>query len=152
MSGSPAPALRLSDLPVAVATTGKAAEALSLAGPRLTLLAGGQFSPASEALGLALATVPFAPTTGAVAAAAAVRLRPGTRLGASAAGAAVFMATAAFLVPRLGATGASGAVLAGTVMSALVGSVLFPDLLGRKLVVAALGVSALVILIGAAWR
>lgn len=130
-------------LPVTVA-------AAALAGPLLTLLAGGTFAPASEALGLALAIVPFAPITGAVGAAAAIRLRPGARLFATAAGAAAFMATAAYLVPRLGATGASGAVLAGTVMSALAGTALFPDLLGRRVVLAALCVSGLVILIGAA--
>ena len=124
--------------------------AAALGGPLLTLLAGGTFTPASEALGLALAAVPFAPITGAVAAAAAIRLRPGARLIATAIGAAVFMATAAYLVPRLGATGASGAVLAGTVMSALTGSVLFPDLLRRRVMLAALCVSGLVILIGAA--
>lgn len=125
--------------------------AAALAGPLLTLLAGGAFAPASEALGLALASVPFAPITGAVGTAAAIRLRPGARLASSAAGAAVFLATAAYLVPRLGATGASGAVLAGTVMSALAGSVLFPDLLRRRVMLAALCVSSLVILLGA-WR
>jgi len=121
----------------------------ALAGPLLTLLAGGAFAPASEALGLALASVPFAPITGAVAAAAAIRLRPGTRLVATAAGAAMFLATSAYLVPRLGATGASGALLAGTVVSALAGSVLFPDLLRRRVMLAALCVSGLVILMGA---
>jgi len=119
--------------------------AAALAGPLLTLLAGGAFAPASEALGLALASVPFAPITGAAGAAAAIRLRPGARLVAT----AVFLATAAYLVPRLGAAGASGAVLASTVMSALAGSVLFPDLLRRRVMVAALCVSGLVILIGA---
>ena len=60
--------------------------AAALAGPLLTLLAGGAFAPASEALGLALASVPFAPITGAAGAAAAIRLRPGARLVATAAG------------------------------------------------------------------
>ncbi len=138
---------RLSGRVVLVLLPGTVAAA-ALAAPLLTLLAGGRFSPASEAMGLALASVPFAPITGAVGAAAAIQLRPGSRLIATAAGATVFMLAAACLVPRLGATGASGAVLAGTVMSALAGSVLFPDLLGRKVLIAAFCVSGLVIMVG----
>ncbi len=58
-----------------------------VAEPGLTLLAGGRFSAAKDALGPALATAPLAPLTGAVGVAAVVRLRPGARVWTSAAGA-----------------------------------------------------------------
>jgi O-antigen/teichoic acid export membrane protein len=125
--------------------------AAALAGPMLKVLAGGRFAPAKDALAGALAMVPLAPITGAVGAAAAIRLRPGARLWTTAAGAAIFVAVAVVLVPSLRAAGASTALLAGTVVSALGGTVLFPDLLDRRLVAAALAASMLVLLIGVDW-
>lgn len=121
-----------------------------LAGPLLTLLAGNRFEPAEDALAPALAAVPLAPLLGAVAAAAAVLLRPGARLWTTAAGAVVFVATALALIPALGAEGATAALLAGTAAAALAGAALFPRLVDHRLVAAALAASALVLAIGLA--
>lgn len=122
-----------------------------LAGPILRLLADGRFAPADNALAYALATVPLAPLTGAVAAAAAVHLRPGARLWATAAGSAVFLVAALALAPSLGAEGATIALLAGTTVAALVGTALFPDVLDKRLVAAAVVAAALVLAIGVGW-
>jgi len=121
-----------------------------LAGPLLTLLAGGRFSPAEDALGPALAAVPLAPLMGAVGAAAAIRLQPGARLWSTAAGAAAFVVTALVLIPPLGAAGGTAALLAGTVAAALAGTALFPRVLDHRLVAAALAAAALVLAIGVA--
>lgn len=122
--------------------------AAAFAGPMLKLLAGGQFAPAQNALAWALATVPLSALTGAVSAAATIRLCPGTRLWTTAAGAAVFATAVAILVPRFGATGATAALLAGTMASVLAGTVLFADLIDWRLVAATIGASALVLAIG----
>lgn len=123
----------------------------ALAGPMMKLLVGDRFLPAATAFAAALAMVPLAPITGAVGAASAIRLRPGARLAATGAGAATFLVAAFVLVPPLGAAGASAAVLAGTIVSALAGTILFPDLLARRSVIAALAASALVMVIGMVW-
>jgi O-antigen/teichoic acid export membrane protein len=121
-----------------------------LAGPLLRLFADGQFAPADSALSFALATAPLAPLTGAVAAAASVRLQPGARLCSTAMGAAVFLVSALALAPSLGAEGATIALLAGTIVAALVGTTLFPDLLDKRLVAAALATTVVVLAIGVA--
>jgi O-antigen/teichoic acid export membrane protein len=123
----------------------------ALAGPMMKLLVGGRFLPAANAFAAALAMVPLAPITGAVGAASAIRLRPGARLAATGAGATTFIVAVFVLVPPLGAAGASAAVLAGTIVSALAGTILFPDLLARRSVIAALAVSALVMVNGMVW-
>jgi O-antigen/teichoic acid export membrane protein len=122
-----------------------------LAGPMLKLLAGGRFAPAHDALASALAAVPLAPITGAVGTAAALHLRPGARLWTTTAGAAVFAIVALVLVPSRGAAGASIALLAGTIVSALAGTIVFRDVLDRWLMGASFGASVLVLLIGRGW-
>ncbi len=121
-----------------------------LVGPVLRLFADGRFAPADDALSYALATIPLAPLTGAVAAAAAVHLRPGTRLWSTAMGTVVFLIAALVLVPTLGAEGATIALLAGTAVTALIGAALFPNLLDRRLVAATMLTTALVLAIGVA--
>ena len=121
-----------------------------VAEPALTLLAGSRFSAAKDALGPALATAPLAPLTGAVGAAAVVTLRPGARAWTTATGAAVFVAAALGLVPPFGAGGATGALLAATAATALVGAALFPDVVHRRLIALSFAASAVVLAVGLA--
>jgi O-antigen/teichoic acid export membrane protein len=121
-----------------------------LARPLLTLLAGGKFSPAEDALAPALGAVPLAPLLGAVGAATAIRLRPGARLWTTFAGAAVFVVTALVLVPPLAAAGGTAALLIGTLAAALAGTALFPDVVDHRLVGTALATAGVVLGIGLA--
>lgn len=100
----------------------------ALGEPALSRLAGGQFAGAGDALAVALAVAPLAALTGSAGAASTVHFRADARVWIAGAGAVVFAVSALALIPSLGAAGASGALLAATVASALVGVVLFPVL------------------------
>ena len=99
-------------------------------------LAGEPFGDVGSSLGPALAIVPLAPLTSAAAQVSALRMRPLTRLLATAVGAVVFLGAAVVLVPGEAALGATTALFLGTVATAAVGAATFPDLLQRRFVAA----------------
>lgn len=115
-----------------------------LAEPMLRLLAGGRYVPGAAALALAMAAVPLAPVTGAVAAGAAIRLRPGARLASALVGVAVFIALMLVLVPLHGATGASAAFTIGCGAMAATGVAVFADVVDRRVAAAGLAATLLV--------
>lgn len=97
---------------------------IALAGPLLVPrvlphVAGAAYDDAATATAVALAAVPFAPAAAALNQLAALRLDPGVRLAWVAAGAVVFGAAAAALVPRYEAAGASGALVAASAVVAI---------------------------------
>lgn len=111
--------------------------------PVLPLLAGERFRAAEAALGPALAVVPLAPLTALTMQTAALRLRADVRLGASAAGAAVFLAVAGAAVPHAGAAGATSALLAGTVATALASLALLHRSASQRVALGSIGAAAL---------
>jgi O-antigen/teichoic acid export membrane protein len=118
--------------------------------PGLPLALGGGFRDAEDAFVPALALLPLAPLTALAAQAAALSLRPVARLYTMAAGVAAFVVVAAFGVPAWGAAGATAALLAGTVATAIASAVAFPRLVSPSLLAASLGAAATVVLVGIA--
>jgi O-antigen/teichoic acid export membrane protein len=119
---------------------------VALVGTVVGPLFGSEFSGAKAAFIPALAVVPLAPLTGAVASLSAVRLRPGARLVTMIVGAVTFVAAAVVLVPIYDSTGATVALLAGTIASACCGFVFFRDVLDDRLLAASLvGVGAVLV-------
>ena len=115
----------------------------------LVPIAGERFAPATTAVVVALAMVPFAPVTALVVQTAALRLRPSVSLVSAAAGAAVFAAVALTATDPFGATGAAAAMAAGGAASALTGALVMRDVVPRRLlaisVAAALAIAALAV-------
>ncbi|MDX6409007.1 MAG: hypothetical protein QOE13_2078 [Gaiellaceae bacterium] len=111
-------------------------------------LLGADFSAAKAAFVPALATIPLAALTGAVAGASALQLRPEARLWTSVAGSVAFVVAAAVLVPAFDAAGATGALLAGTAAAALAGIALFPGLVETRLLAFSFATSGVVLAIG----
>jgi O-antigen/teichoic acid export membrane protein len=116
----------------------------------LTGVLGDNFSAAETAFAPALASIPLAVLTGAVAGASALHLRPGARLSATVAGTLTFVLAAVALVPAFDAAGATGALLAGAAAAALAGAALFPDVIERRLLILSFGTAAVVLAIGVA--
>jgi O-antigen/teichoic acid export membrane protein len=135
---------------VALLLTAPAAVAsVPLLRPLLPAVLGPNFAGARNAFVPVLAAIPPAAITGVVASASSVYLRPGARLLTMLAGATAFLVVAGASVPAHGATGATTAVLAASVASALAGAALFPQVVAKRLVVFAFAASALVILVAA---
>ena len=99
---------------------------------------GPAYGDAVAAFPPALAAVVLAPLAALTLQTAALRLRPEATLAAAVAGAVVFAVTALVAVPMWGATGAAGAMLAGTATAALVGMLSLPGCTGWRLPVASL--------------
>jgi O-antigen/teichoic acid export membrane protein len=112
-------------------------------------LVGREFRDAAPAFVVALALLPFAPLAAVAGQAADLRLRPGIRLRASAASAAVFVAVALIAVPEWGAVGAAAALLAGTLANVTLLARLVGGYVGPKLPVIAAAGSGLTLLVGA---
>lgn len=110
-----------------------------LAEPLLRAVVGSDYSAASDALGIALAGIVLGPAAAAANQLTALRLRPGLRLLASAAGAAVFLVATAALVPAYAAAGAAAAFVVATGASVLVSWVALRPALGPGLVGGSLG-------------
>lgn len=125
-----------------------ALSAVALTPVLLRALLGAEFSAAKTAFAPALAAIPLAALTGATGGAAAIQLRPAARLWTTVAGAVAFVATAAALVPSLGAAGATGALLAGTAAAALAGFALFPGLVEARSLVLSFAAAAAVLAVG----
>jgi O-antigen/teichoic acid export membrane protein len=123
---------------------------VALRGPLLSAFVGSRFSGAETAFVPALAAVPLAPLTGAVASVAAIQLRPGRRLLTMVAGAAVFAVVAATLVPAYDATGATIALLAANGALALTGALTFRAHVGVRLLAASLAAVGAVLVVGVA--
>jgi O-antigen/teichoic acid export membrane protein len=128
-----------------IATAPVALVGVVLAPSLLHGVLGADFSAAKAAFAPALATIPLAALTGAVAGASALQLRPEARLWTAAAGAVAFVVAAAALVPAFDAAGATGALLAGTTAACLAGVALFPGLVDTRLLAFALTTAAVVL-------
>ena len=111
---------------------------------------GEEFEGAEPAMAIALATLPLAPLTAIATQAAALRLRPGLRACATGAGFSAFAVTAALTVPQWEATGGAVAALAGIAVSVLVSTLMFPQVISRRLLAAALSGSAVLLGLAAA--
>jgi O-antigen/teichoic acid export membrane protein len=111
----------------------------------MPLVFGEGFEGAEGAAAVALAMLPLAPLTGIAAQAAALRLRPGLRAITTGAGLLAFTVTAFPAVRAWEATGASVALLTGTVVTVLAAATAFPGAIERRLLAAGLAGSALVI-------
>lgn len=111
---------------------------------------GEQFEDAEPAMAIALAALPLAPFTAASTQVGALRLRPGLRACATGAGFAAFAVAAALAVPHWEATGGAMALLAGCSVSVLVSRLMFPEVIDRGLLAAALGGSVLLLGLAAA--
>jgi O-antigen/teichoic acid export membrane protein len=106
---------------VAMAT---ALPAAVLAGPAIHLLLGSEFSGARDAVVLALPSVPLGAALGMATAVASLELRPRALAWSWVAGAAVFAAGAAVLIPAHDAVGAAVAMTGGLLVAALASAVL----------------------------
>ena len=106
---------------------------------------GDQFEGAEAALAITLAALPLAPFTAIATQTGALRLRPGLRAFATGTGFSAFAVTAALAVPHWEATGGAVAMLAGIAVSVLVSSLMFPEVIERRLLAAALSGSALLL-------
>jgi hypothetical protein len=115
----------------------------------LPALVGERFRGVDAALGPALAVVPLAALTALVNQVAALRLRPGARLWASAAGAAAFVVTALVAVPRWESVGGTLALLAATAVTVSVSPALLPGVFGFRLLAASGAGSAAVLALSA---
>ncbi len=110
-------------------------------------LLGPSFSDAVAPVGVALGAVALAPATAALNQAAALKLRPGIRLVSSASGALVFVLAALALVPRWDAVGASAALVAGAVVTAVVGAVACSDVIRVRETAAAVAAAVALVLL-----
>jgi O-antigen/teichoic acid export membrane protein len=106
---------------------------------------GDQFEGAEPAMAVALAILPLAPLAAIAAQEAALRLRPGLRACATGAGLSAFTLTAVLAVPHWEATGGAAALVAGSGVSVLVSSLVFPEVIDRRLLAAALCASAVLL-------
>lgn len=113
--------------------------------PLVRLVFGEPFQGAAQAMVPALALLPLAPLSAQASQVAALRLQPGRRLAAAALGAAVFACVAALGVPAWGATGATLAVLLGTVGVVLVAALALPACFTRTSLAIGLVGSAVVL-------
>ena len=96
-------------------------------------------------MAVALAILPLAPLAAIAAQEAALRLRPGLRACATGAGLSAFTLTAVLAVPHWEATGGAAALVAGSGVSVLVSSLVFPEVIDRRLLAAALCASAVLL-------
>lgn len=124
-----------------------AAFGVVLAEPLLRTVVGRDYSPASDAVGIVLAGVVLAPVVAAASQLTALRLRPDLRLLASGAGAAVFLAATALLVPAHAATGAAAAFVLAAGASVLVSGAVLRPALGPGLVAGSLGAALTLVLL-----
>lgn len=106
---------------------------------------GDQFEDAVPAMAIALTMLPLAPLSALSTQTAALRLRPELRARATGAGMSAFAVTAALAVPHWEATGGAVALLAGVAVSVSVSTMMFPQVIDRKLLAAALSGSALLL-------
>jgi O-antigen/teichoic acid export membrane protein len=111
---------------------------------------GEQFEGAETAMVIALAMLPLAPLTAITTQTAALRLRPGLRVCATGAGVSAFAVTAVLAVPHWEAAGGTTALLTGVAVSVLVSRLMFPEVIDRRLLAAALSGSALLLGLAAA--
>lgn len=111
---------------------------------------GNKFEGAEPAAVIALAMLPFAPLSAIATQAAALRLRPGLRVCATGAGMLAFTVTAVLAIPHWEATGGAVALLIGTAVSVVVSKLVFPEVIGRRLLTGALSGSALLLALAAA--
>jgi O-antigen/teichoic acid export membrane protein len=116
-------------------------------GSVLPVALGDSFKGADNAFGPALALLPLAPLTAVASQASSLRLRPLARVWTTLAGAVTFAAIASAAVPAWGATGATAALLGGTVATVLASAFAFPRLATPQLVAASLAGSAVVLAI-----
>ena len=128
-------------VPVAVA-------AVLVADVAVPIAFGEAYAGSVPAFGPALAMLVLAPLNALVVQAAALRLRPEALLHATATGAVVFAGTAVATVPVWGALGATSAMLAGAMATALVGVHRLPGAVGPWLSTASLGGTAAVAVLG----
>jgi len=106
---------------------------------------GDQFEGAVPAMAIALAMLPLAPLSALSTQTAALRLRPELRVFATGAGVSAFAVTAVLAVPHWEATGGAVALLAGAAVSVSVSRLMFPEVIDRRLLAAALSGSALLL-------
>ena len=106
---------------------------------------GDEFEDAVPAMAIALAMLPLAPLTALTTQTAALRLRPELRVCATGAGMSAFVLTAVLAVPHWEATGGAVALLTGAAVSVSVSRLMFPDVIDRRLLAAALSGSALLL-------
>jgi hypothetical protein len=125
-----------------------AASTVVVTGIAVPIAFGAGYAGAAGAFGPALAMVVLAPVNALAIQAAALRLRPEATLHAAVVSALSFTAAAVLAVPVWGATGATGAALAGATAYALVAIRLLPGAAGVRLVAASLGGAAAVLLLG----
>lgn len=140
--------------PLAAVSLG-GAFALGVAGvclvPLVTpVVLGERFEDAVPAIATALAALPLAPFTAIATQVAALRLRPGLRACATGAGFSAFAVTAALAVPQWEATGGAVALLAGSSVSVLVSRLMFPEVIDRGLLAAAVSGTGVLLGIAAA--
>jgi O-antigen/teichoic acid export membrane protein len=114
----------------------------------IPLVAGEDFEAGVDALGPALATIPFAPLIALTNQLTALRLRQEVRLWSNVGGMVAFVATAATAVPAWGAVGGCAAVLAGSAATASIGALALRDAVGVRRLAVASGASALVLIVG----
>jgi O-antigen/teichoic acid export membrane protein len=108
-------------------------------------LLGPSFSGAIVPVGVALAIVPLAPPTAALNQVAALALRPELRLLAAGSGGLAFLLAAVAMVPRWNAAGASGALVAGTAVTAVVGAVTCSNMIRARETAAAVVASVAIV-------
>jgi O-antigen/teichoic acid export membrane protein len=109
---------------------------------------GDEFEDAVPAMAIALTILPLAPLTALSTQTAALRLRPGRRARATAAGMSAFVLTAVLAIPQWEATGGAVALVAGVAVSVSVSKLMFPEVIDRRLLAA--GWSGSVLLLGLA--
>ena len=110
----------------------------------LRVAAGSDYKGARDALVVALMAVPFAATLGALTSVSALHLRAEARLVALAAGLVTTATVAALLVPGHGAVGGAAAFAAGAVATGILGCVLLPAGVSRRLLAACAVASGLI--------
>lgn len=123
-------------------------------GRGLPIIAGEQFTPATGALVPILALLPLLPLPLLGWQGAALELRPEVALAINGTGLLTFIATAAVLVPRWGATGASAGLLAAVVASSLLTAWKLPTAVTPRLLLVgllgSLGALGLAVMMGLA--
>ena len=120
-----------------------------LVGPVLPYVVGSEFAGAIPSFGPALAILPLAGLASAATQVAALRLLPGARLAANAAGAIAFVVTAIAAIPSWGSVGGTLALFVATTVTVCVSAVLLPGAFGKVLLGVAFAGSAAVLLISA---
>ncbi len=113
-----------------------------IAEPLVRALFGAGYRPAARPLAIALASLPMAPHTAAIAQCCALRLRPGLRAITTSAAASISLVIVIVLAPTAGPDAASIALVAGTAVAVASGAFALRDALGWRGPAAGLGAAA----------